>query len=241
MPDFPAMPLWTDAYLADTTHLTHEEHGRYLLMLIHLWRMPEKRFPNDDAWLARKFGCSREDVATLWRPLLAEFFTADANGICQKRLAREWHRLRNTSARQSAAAKSRWDKEKGRCHGNAALALQPQPQERKKEEGEDSTVEVYSGLNGSSTVQKEESKPCAAPNGATHDRIVDLDAALFKFGVSVLGEKNRSVIGRLKKSRGTEQALHIIERARTREDPLTYVLQSCRKNSQIDDGFDGIL
>lgn len=30
MAEFPALPLWTDAYIGDTAHLTNEEHGVYL-------------------------------------------------------------------------------------------------------------------------------------------------------------------------------------------------------------------
>src|SRR6266498_2784415 len=62
MAEFPALPLWTDAYIADTTHLSDAEHGRYLLMLMHLWRTPNKKFPNDDAWLARKFGRTADEI-----------------------------------------------------------------------------------------------------------------------------------------------------------------------------------
>lgn len=53
MAEFPVMPFWTDAYLADTTHLTTLEHGAYLLLLFAMWRAPENRLPNDDRLLAR--------------------------------------------------------------------------------------------------------------------------------------------------------------------------------------------
>lgn len=53
MAEFPALPLWTDAYLGDTTHLTTIEHGAYLLLLFTAWRTPTYDLPNDDRLLAR--------------------------------------------------------------------------------------------------------------------------------------------------------------------------------------------
>src|SRR4051812_21801143 len=55
MAEFPALPLWTDAYLADCGHLSDAEHGRYFLLLMAMWRAPECRLPNDNDWLARRF------------------------------------------------------------------------------------------------------------------------------------------------------------------------------------------
>lgn len=53
MAEFPALPLWTDAYLGDTTHLTTIEHGAYLLLLFTAWRTPTYDLPDDDKILAR--------------------------------------------------------------------------------------------------------------------------------------------------------------------------------------------
>ncbi len=119
MAKFPAMPLWTDAYLADCGHLDDPETGRYLMILILLWRAPKQRFPNDDVWLARKFRRSVEDVKTQIRPLISEFCLCSGNWITQDRLSREFAYVSEKSKKQSDRAKSRWNKEKDVCQGDA--------------------------------------------------------------------------------------------------------------------------
>ena len=121
MADYPALPLWTDAYLADCSHLSDAEHGRYLRLLMEMWRTPGCRLPNDDEWLARKFSRSVEDVQRELRPLLREFFNSDGHWLRQKRLTREHEYIENLSAAQSKRAKARWDKGKG-ASPNDALA-----------------------------------------------------------------------------------------------------------------------
>lgn len=45
MAEFPAMPLWTDAWVADTRHLTRCERGTYHDLLVEMWRSPHCALP----------------------------------------------------------------------------------------------------------------------------------------------------------------------------------------------------
>lgn len=115
MAELPFFPLAVDAYLADCSHLEDGEHGRYLLLLMYLWRAPQQRLPNDDEWLARKFRRPVELVKSELRPLIAEFCNCDGNWITQKRLAKEWAYTTKKRKQMTDVAKSRWEKEKRRC------------------------------------------------------------------------------------------------------------------------------
>ena len=119
MAEYPALPIFIDAWSLDCAHLTDAEDGRYFRLCRLMWSQPECRIPNDDAWIARKLGRSVEDVQRDIRPIIAEFCQSDGNWITQKRLQKEWRYVRQHSKRQSAIAKSRWRKEKSACHGNA--------------------------------------------------------------------------------------------------------------------------
>lgn len=86
MAAFPAMPFYTDAYLADTRHLTTEEHGAYLLLLMCAWRTRDCKLADDDKSLARITGLS----PTRWRrmrPVLEQFFDITCEGWHQKKLS----------------------------------------------------------------------------------------------------------------------------------------------------------
>src|SRR5262249_39204695 len=53
MAKFPMLPLYTDAFIADTLHLDPAEVGAYMLMLMAAWRTPDCSLPNDDAILRK--------------------------------------------------------------------------------------------------------------------------------------------------------------------------------------------
>ena len=88
MSTFPMLPLFTDAFIADTGHLTAHETGAYLMLLMVAWRIPECRLPDDDAKLAR---WSRVG-ARAWqrtKPAVMAFWTLKDGFWTQKRLLLE--------------------------------------------------------------------------------------------------------------------------------------------------------
>lgn len=116
MAKFPALPLFTDAIMADCYHLSHEEFGLYLRILIMMWRSPECRIPADAEWLEKRFNRPITDIGII----LAEFCNCDGNFWTQGRLVDEMEWVKRNTKRQSVRAKSRWTKDKDTCHGNAA-------------------------------------------------------------------------------------------------------------------------
>src|SRR5438309_1782121 len=110
MAEFPALPIFTDALIADTQHLSEEEIGAYLRLLMLEWRTANCKLPADAAWHMRRLNVDEGKYNRLYRPLLTEFFHSDGNFIYQKRLLKEFNYLRQRSQKQSAKAKQRWNK-----------------------------------------------------------------------------------------------------------------------------------
>lgn len=132
MAQFPGLLLWTDAWIADTVHLSRKERGIYIDLLVLMWRTPGCRVPNDDKWLAKHMLMSLKQVSKELRPIIREFCKCDGNWLFQKRLQIEFVRAFKRSHKQSGRAKSRWEREKGLSRGNAARAMHLS-QERKIE------------------------------------------------------------------------------------------------------------
>ena len=131
MAEFPSMPLWTDAYLADTTHLTTIEHGAFLLLLMTMWRAKGNTLPDDDRLLAKYARLTAGQWRRI-RPVMEPLFRVDDGIWSNSRLMDEVEAVRQLSARQSDAAKARWLKEKRKhranamprhCHGNAPTPI----------------------------------------------------------------------------------------------------------------------
>lgn len=127
MAEFPALPLFTDALIADTQHLTEEEFGAYLRLLIKCWRTPGCRMPVEDAWHMRMHSIDSIKFNRLFKPLLVEFFTKDRQGnyYFQKRLTKEFLYVQKVREKNTVSAKARWNKEKEPCARNAPHPTPP--------------------------------------------------------------------------------------------------------------------
>jgi uncharacterized protein YdaU (DUF1376 family) len=108
MAELPALPLWTDAYLADTGHLTTIEHGAYLLLLMAMWRAGGS-LPNDDKKLMR-FAHLNAGQWHRMRETLMEFFNVEGDQIVQGRLTDELSFVRQHRAKQSNNARAKYRK-----------------------------------------------------------------------------------------------------------------------------------
>ena len=176
MAEFPALPLWTDAYLGDTTHLTTIEHGAYLLLLMTAWRTSECALPDDDRLLARY---ARLD-ARQWKrmkPILAEFFVISDGKWRQRRLDDEREAVmthkQKMSERGQAGAAAKALKTKGRHQAQARTSKPSAEAQDKRETSSHSHIEKDKDKSLSKKTLPDDWKPEPFGEGSQSRRIVD--------------------------------------------------------------------
>lgn len=103
MTGIPYFPFYPADYMADTLHLTTEQHGAYLLLLMAAWPHGG-RLPNDPKKLARIARVSSRRWHLVAEDVLA-FFEVDGDEIVSKRLERERKKADSISAKRSASAR----------------------------------------------------------------------------------------------------------------------------------------
>ena len=99
----PFMQLYVADFLADTQHLTTEEIGAYLLILMTMWRAGG-RLPHDQKVLARSARLSGRSWASAWERIGPLFIITEGQ-ITQKRLAKEFEKAMQKSAVRSQSGK----------------------------------------------------------------------------------------------------------------------------------------
>lgn len=125
MAEFPGFTIWTDAYLADTGHLTTAEHGAYFLLLMAMWRAGGY-LPNDDTKLARFCRCTPKEWDKI-RSHIVDFFTVDGDQITQGRLMDELEKARDRSRKASDNARSKYRKTKKVAPADAKRTVSETP------------------------------------------------------------------------------------------------------------------
>lgn len=127
------MQLYVADYLGDTRHLTTEQHGAYLLLLMTMWRS-DGRLPNDDKKLARIAGTTPSRWAKI-APEVMEFFDVEGGEITNGRLSKELEKAQEKSIKRAVSgtrgAQVKALKNKERVEANASGLLkhssEPEP------------------------------------------------------------------------------------------------------------------
>ena len=103
MTSLPYLQLYTSDYLADTAHLTTEEHGAYLLLIMNYWQRG-KPLDNTDNRLAHVARLTDERWKAV-ETVLSQFFQIDGQIWFHSRIERDLAAVREKSDRASYAGK----------------------------------------------------------------------------------------------------------------------------------------
>jgi uncharacterized protein YdaU (DUF1376 family) len=120
------MPLYIGDYLADTSRLSTEQHGAYLLLLMDYWR--NGPLPNNPVLLANITRLSA-DAWSIAQALLMQFFSIGEDGLLHnKRIDEEMAGAKankeKNGLRAKAAAEARWKNAPSNAPSNATSTPQ---------------------------------------------------------------------------------------------------------------------
>jgi len=139
MSSTPFMPLYTSDYLGDTGHLSTEEHGAYLLILMQMWNAGGM-LPSEARKLARVARCSTKKWNGMAGTIL-EFFETSGDQIYNPRLLKERQKaesksdLRRSAGAKGGAAKALNNKKSALANAIAKPCHLPEPEPKKEYKG----------------------------------------------------------------------------------------------------------
>lgn len=214
MAEFPALPLWTDAYLGDTTHLTTIEHGAYLLLLMTAWRSSECRLADDDRLLARYTRTTLGQWKRL-RPILEPFFKVRGGFWMQSRLTDEAVAVRQKKDAAAANGRASALKRKGRHSTERVVPLNEATNEA-------STKNQLNQNQNHSSLDKSNDEVGQLPNP---------EQIMFDHGLAILASagvpeaKARPILGKWKRDYGAADVIVALGAAQREGaiEPVSYI------------------
>jgi uncharacterized protein YdaU (DUF1376 family) len=104
MAALPYMPLFVADYLADTAHLTTQQHGAYMLLIMNYWQRGGP-LPDDDVRLAKIARVGPREW-TRMRDTISEFFSIADGQWLHSRITTELARVEAKSLKSKRAAQA---------------------------------------------------------------------------------------------------------------------------------------
>lgn len=208
------MPLYIGDYLRDTSRLTTEGHGAYLLLIFDYWASG-KPLPDDDSQLA---AVTRLAV-TRWkalRPVVAGFFQIGDGLWHHKRIDSELQSAADNTSKRAAAGRrgavAKWSDRDGKTDGNAIP---------------DAMRSQCDNDGPSPSPRKEDSEADASGAGAPVDPV----RVLWGQALEILGQGQRSLIGKMRKEYGDVALLEAIVETKNEcpSDPPSYFVACCQR------------
>lgn len=199
------MPLHVSDYIRDTRHLSTQETGAYLLLLMNAWTS-NGELPADEKRLARIAGLTPKDWKRS-REVLLDFLTLEGGFYRQKRIDVELKKAGELILKKSAAGKA-----SARARAERAL------------NGCSTGVATEGPTDGQQTGNQSQSQSSSKEEGAAAPK----ELSVFDRGVALLGGSPgsaRSLIGKWRKAHGeeaVESALADAERLNI-SDPKSWI------------------
>jgi len=132
----PYMQLYVSDYLADTAHLTAQQHGAYMLLLMNYWQRG-KALDNSNERLSHVARLSPEEWAEA-KPTLEEFFIVEGNLWTHARVEDDLEKIREKSAKASfAGRRSVVARGMNERSTNAEQSLNHKEEDKEEEEDKD--------------------------------------------------------------------------------------------------------
>jgi uncharacterized protein YdaU (DUF1376 family) len=226
MSQAPLMPVFPDALLGDTMHLSTEEFGAYCLLLFVTWRNNGVALKDNEVELSRVCRVSLKVWRARMRAKLAPFFDLSGGTWRQRRLEKEWEWV----ARRA---------EVNRKNGSHGGRPQSRPNPLKTAETGNPTGSSRTNRNGTqneSTHTHEGSyEPSSVAKATGADAPVDPIKALWDRGLAIVGDTppGRRVLGGLRKRYGDEAVRAAIAEAEGElpSEPVSFLEGVCLRRS----------
>jgi uncharacterized protein YdaU (DUF1376 family) len=163
----PFMPWYVRDYVADTQHLTRDQHGGYRLLIDACW-LADGKLPDDDALLARITLCRGKREWAELKSKLAPFFKISRGFWRHKRVIAELKKAQRLHAsRQLGGSLAQAQLRASR----ACVQTEPESDIKKKKEVEEKKDRVRADIEAKSprfaTIERS-SKPTQPSNAKAH-------------------------------------------------------------------------